>query len=959
MDYKDTLNLPKTDFPMKANLAVRELDFLKAWREGKIYEKINERGKDRPTFILHDGPPYANGHIHIGHALNKILKDIIVKSKTMEGFRAPYVPGWDCHGLPIELQVDKDLKGKKETMPKAEFRQYCRDYAAKFVEIQKEEFVRLGVLGDWDKPYVTMDYAYEAAIVREFGRFVGNGGVYKGKKPIHWCASCVTALAEAEVEYADHASPSVYVKFALDDSLAAWAKDKNPKAEDTLKKLKEASNGRAVFAVIWTTTPWTIPANLALSVNPKFHYDLINLPGEDDLWLVAEELMEPFINAVAKERKLTHGEDTATKLMGRFKGSELEGLNFRHPFIDRLSPVLVGEHVTAEAGTGIVHTAPGHGQDDYEVGLKYGLDIYTPVDDKGLFKPDVEFFAGMHVFKANEPIIAKLRELNALLASEKVSHSYPHCWRCKNPVLFRATEQWFISMEKNDLRAKALEYVEKVNWIPKWGRDRMQGMVEGRPDWCISRQRTWGVPITVFQCKSCGTRLMDEAVVEHVASLVEKSGADIWFSMKPEELLPQGTKCGKCGKSDFAIESDILDVWFDSGVSQAAVLKKRPGLSWPADMYLEGSDQHRGWFQSSLLTSVGTVGEAPYRSVLTHGFTVDGAGKKMSKSKGNVVAPQKVIDGYGAEILRLWVSASDCTEDIRISDEILKRLSEAYRKIRNTARYILGNLYDFDPDKDRVAYAEMVEIDRWALGRLSQLNRKIREAYDSYEFHVIYHALHNFCAVDMSAYYLDLLKDRLYASKPGSPERRSAQTAMYEILSGMTRLMAPVLSFTAEEVWAFMPATKDKEESVHMAAFPEMRPDWDDAALEGLCQKILAYRTEFDKVTELKRAEKVIGHPLDATVLIYPDEESGKFLKENAGLLGQFITVSDTKLHEPSEAPADAYKSEAIPGLSLVAVPSTHPKCERCWRKDVTVGQSSAHPTLCSRCANVINNLEI
>ncbi len=643
MDYKDTLNLPRTEFPMRANLAVKELDFLKSWKEMDLYGKLRARDAGREKFILHDGPPYANGHIHIGHALNKILKDIIVKARTMEGYGAPYVPGWDCHGLPIELQVDKDLKGKKETMAPGEFRGHCREYAKKFVEIQRDEFIRLGVIGDWYNPYLTMNYGFEASIVREFGKFVGNGGVYKGKKPIHWCASCVTALAEAEVEYADHSSKSVYVKFRLDGTLADWAEKKNLAAKGTLKKIQDMAGGLPVSAVIWTTTPWTLPANLALSVNPGFEYILMHGEGSNELLLVAKDLADE----CAKKFGYVKYDALLT-----FYGLELEGLNFRHPFLDRLSPVLVGEHVTLEAGTGIVHTAPGHGQEDYEIGQKYGLDIYTPVDDHGKFTDDVKFFAGMHVFKADKAIIEKLTEVDALLAMEPISHSYPHCWRCKNPVLFRATEQWFISMEKNGLREKALEYINKVEWVPGWGIDRIRGMIESRPDWCISRQRAWGVPITIFQCAGCGERLMSEAIVEHVANLMEKAGADIWFTLPAEELLPKGTTCPKCGGKEFKKETDILDVWFDSGVSQAAVLKRRPELAWPADLYLEGSDQHRGWFQSSLLTAVGTVGVAPFKSVLTHGFTVDGEGKKMSKSKGNVIAPQKVIDQYGAEILK-------------------------------------------------------------------------------------------------------------------------------------------------------------------------------------------------------------------------------------------------------------------------------------------------------------------
>jgi len=943
MDYKDTLNLPQTDFPMKANLPNREPEYLKFWDDIDIYNKLQERGKDRPTFILHDGPPYANGNIHIGHALNKILKDIIVKSKTMQGFRAPYVPGWDCHGLPIELQVDKNLKGKKDEMSKGDFRAYCREYAKGFVDVQKEEFKRLGVLGDWDNPYITMDYKYEADIVRELGKFVGNGGVYKGKKPIHWCASCVTALAEAEVEYDDHTSPSVFVKFELDGTLADFA-DRNPKAGETLEKLNSASNGKPVYAVIWTTTPWTIPANLALSVHPDFSYMLVE--HESGILIIARELYGSFA-------KVAGLPDAPSPLL-EVKGSELEGINFRHPFIDRMSPVLVGTHVTDEAGTGIVHTAPGHGQEDFEIGLKYGLDVYTPVDDRGVFTDDAGEFAGTHVFKANEPIIEKLTKTGALIHSEKMAHSYPHCWRCKKPVLFRATEQWFISMETNGLKEKALEHIDKVTWTPRWGRDRIYGMVENRPDWCISRQRAWGVPITIFHCNTCGVMLMDESLVEHVARQMDDEGADIWFTKSAHELLPEGTKCPKCGSTDLGKEMDILDVWFDSGVSQAAVLKARPELSWPADLYLEGSDQHRGWFQSSMLASVGTVGEPPYKGVLTHGFTVDGKGKKMSKSKGNVIAPQKIIKQNGADILRLWVSAADYTEDVRISDEIMKRLSEAYRRIRNTARYILGNLNDFDPSKDMSAYSDMTDIDRFALFRLNGLTSRVERAYETYEFHQIYHALHNFCSVDMSAFYLDVLKDRLYTSRKESPERRSAQSAMFHILSVLTRLMAPVLSFTSEEIWSYLPRAVGEPESVHMATFPVPVPEWDDKVLAENWETVLKVRNEVTKVLEKLRSDKVIGHSLDAVVGIYADGDTKAVLEKYEGTLADIMIVSEVSLDSASDSPGDAAKSDEVEGLSITAAPSGSQKCERCWGKKKTVGTLKNHPTLCKRCADVV-----
>ncbi|HEX9113164.1 MAG TPA: isoleucine--tRNA ligase, partial [Nitrospirota bacterium] len=686
MDYKTTLNLPRTDFPMKANLKDLEPRVIEKWRREKIHDRLQEQTTGRRTYILHDGPPYANGHIHIGHALNKILKDIIVKFKTMEGFRSPYVPGWDCHGLPIEHQVLKSLGPKKEGMSQIEIRRLCREYAEKFIDVQREEFKRLGVFGDWDHPYLTMDFSYEAAIVRELGKFVAAGGVYKGKKPVYWCGFDETALAEAEVEYADHESPSVYVRFELPDA----------------GKAIPALNGKAAAIAIWTTTPWTLVANLAVALHPEFDYVAVETGGS--ALILAEGLLKQSMEKFGFSEY---------RVLDKFKGRKLEGLKARHPFItpERESLVILGDHVTLEAGTGAVHTAPGHGQEDYEAGLKYGLEVYAPVDSKGRFTREADGFAGQQVFKANKGVIELLRSKGALLAEEKISHSYPHCWRCKNPVIFRATEQWFISMKTNELLKKTVENIHKVSWVPSWGKDRILGMMENRPDWCISRQRAWGVPIVAFTCKQCGELLSDHGVVDHVAGIVEREGADAWFVRTPAELLPPGTQCKKCGGSNLEKEMDILDVWFDSGVSHAAVLRQRKELSWPADLYLEGSDQHRGWFQSSLLTSVATTGRAPYNSVLTHGFTVDGSGKKMSKSAGNVVAPQEVIDKYGAEVLRLWVSAADYRDDIRISQEILTHLAEAYRRIRNTSRYLLGNLADFDPEKDGVSGKDLLEID--------------------------------------------------------------------------------------------------------------------------------------------------------------------------------------------------------------------------------------------------------
>jgi isoleucyl-tRNA synthetase len=922
MDYKTTLNLPKTDFPMKANLKDLEPRMIGKWQQEKIYGLIQKQADGRKSYILHDGPPYANGHIHIGHALNKILKDIIVKFKSMEGFKSPYVPGWDCHGLPIEHQVLKNLGSKKEGMSQNEIRKLCREYAEKFIDIQREEFKRLGVFGDWDNPYLTMNYAYEASIVREFGKFVGHGGVYKGKKPVYWCGSCETALAEAEVEYADHESPSAYVRFDLLN------------AEKALSSLK----GKKVSIVIWTTTPWTLVANLAVALHPEFDYVAAEADGQ--VLILAEGLLKQSMEKFGI---------TEYKVIEKFKGRKLEGLKARHPFIDRDSLVILGDHVTLEAGTGAVHTAPGHGQEDYEAGLRYGLDIYAPVDYKGRFTKEAGEFAGQYVFKANKGIIELLKGTNALLAEERIVHSYPHCWRCKSPVIFRATEQWFISMKTNDLLKKAVENIHRVTWVPAWGKDRILGMMENRPDWCISRQRAWGVPIIAFTCKQCGLTLAKKEWVDYVADLVEKEGADAWFIHPSSELLPPGTTCA-CGGTDFEKEMDILDVWFDSGVSHAAVLRARKDLSWPADMYLEGSDQHRGWFQSSLLTSVATTDRAPYNSVLTHGFTVDGSGKKMSKSAGNVVAPQEVIDKYGAEVLRLWVSAADYRDDIRISQEILTHLAEAYRRIRNTSRYFLGNLADFNPETDRVADKDLLEIDRWALLRLQKLIQRIETAYDDFEFHVVFHSLHNFCAVDMSAFYLDILKDRLYTAKQTSRERRSGQTTMHAILSAMIRLMAPVLSFTADEVWSYMQESA-KAKSVFLASFPTVEEKYIDAALEARWDRILAVRGEAAKVLEALRRDKKIGHSLDAGVTLYAEPELNKFLTGYKNDLAFIFIVSSVEIAKESDAPADAYTSDVVKGLKITAGPARGTKCGRCWMYQESVGTVKDHPEICSRCA--------
>ena len=923
MEYKDTLNLPQTDFPMKANLAVREPEILAKWEQNGLYAAMEALGESRPRYVLHDGPPYANGHIHIGHALNKILKDIILKGKRMEGFHAPYVPGWDCHGLPIELQVEKNLGSKKHEVSKLQMRKLCREYATKFIDIQKEEFRRLGVLGDWENPYLTMNYEYEGKTAGELAKFAHNGGLYRGKKPVHWCSSCVTALAEAEVEYADHTSPSIFVRFAIKDDLSAAI---------------PALAGRQAYVVIWTTTPWTIPANLAVALHPEFEY--VALETEKGVLIVAEGLKESFLAATG----------LTGSVVASFPAAVLERKRAQHPFYDRDSIILLGEHVTLEAGTGCVHTAPGHGQEDYELALKEGLEIYNPVDNHGKYISTLEFFGGQQVFSANQSVIDKLIEVEALLQTSKISHSYPHCWRCKKPIIFRATEQWFISMKQNDLRAKALEAIDQVQWIPKWGRERIYGMIENRPDWCVSRQRSWGVPITAFSCTSCGEYVADGTIMDHIAEIFKKESSDVWFDWPAEKLLPSGTVCPKCGAAAFEKENDILDVWFDSGVSHAAVLEPNQKLGSPADMYLEGSDQHRGWFHSSLLESVGTRGRAPYKNVLTHGFVVDGSGRKMSKSVGNVVAPEEVIKKYGAEILRLWVAAQDYRDDIRISQEILTRLSEAYRRIRNTCRYILGNINDFDPARDSVEPARMPEIDRWALHQLELLKEKVLTCYNDYEFHVLYHAVNGFCTVEMSAFYLDILKDRIYTSKKDSLERRSAQTVMYRILDTLLRLIAPVLSFTADEAWTYLPG--EHEESVHLAAFPQLQPELKDDTLVARWERIMKVRGDVSKALEVARTAKIIGHPLDAAVTITASAELLGFLREYQAELPNIFIVSRVFLVE--EVAGECWSSETIDGLKVQVAAAPGEKCERCWCYSEELGREEQHPAICPKCTAAV-----
>ncbi|MGH7795903.1 MAG: isoleucine--tRNA ligase [Candidatus Binatia bacterium] len=937
MDYKDTLNLPKTAFPMRANLPQNEPRQVEKWQRERTYFQILEANEQQPKFILHDGPPYANGNIHIGHALNKILKDIIVKYQSMTGHAAPYVPGWDCHGLPIELQVEKNLgRAKKLAMSKAEIRRLCKEYAEKYISVQREEFKRLGVFGDWECPYRTLDPAYEAQEIRELGKIVESGAIYRQKRPVYWCASCVTALAEAEVEYEDHASASIYIKFPV----------KDPKGLFPIDPVK------GTFFVIWTTTPWTLPANQAIAVHPKFMYRHVKTPKGELI------LNQELIPTVMKALELEPNDYEVAE--GAWTGAELEGIICRHPWIDRDSRVILGDFVTQDQGTGAVHIAPGHGQEDYEVGMRYGLAVMAPVDPEGKFTAEAGDLQGDSVFKADARIIQKLLDAGALLSQDKLSHSYPHCWRCKKPVIFRATEQWFISMEKEGLRKDALNAVDQVRWIPPWGKDRIRGMLESRPDWCISRQRSWGVPIPAVYCKGCNEAVLNQALCEHVAAIFEKEGSDAWYVRPLEELLPQNFQCPQCGGQEFTREEDILDVWFDSGVSWASVVERDPRLGGEADLYLEGSDQHRGWFHTSLLTCLATRGRAPYASVLTHGFTLDGKGRKMSKSLGNVIAPQEIIKKSGAEILRLWVAAEDFREDVRISDEILNRLVEAYRRLRNTARFLISNLYDFDPEKDSVRTAELDEMDRWILHRTQTVISRCRQAYDGYEFHVVYHTLNNFCSVELSAQYLDIVKDRLYCEGARSKSRRAAQTTLYRILETLVHLMAPLVSFTAEDIWGYMADKERRPPSVFLSRMPGPDMSLMDQQLADRWDRIFRERSEVLKALEQARTGGIIGHSLDAQVEFEPrngDQGStlAKLIKRDRTRLQDLLIVS--QVSESSNAGTSeelSYESDLL-NCRIFVGKADGAKCERCWKYDTRVGKDEKHPTVCARCATVLS----
>lgn len=916
MDYGKTLNLLKTDFPMRGNLPQAEPKMQAHWDEIDIYGLVQQSRKGRPKFVLHDGPPYANGDIHIGHALNKILKDIIVRFKTMQGFDAPYVPGWDTHGLPIEQAIANSGKVDRKKMELSEFRNYCRDYALEWVERQKKQFKRLGVRGDWNNPYVTLKPEFEAQQIRVFGQMVSKGYIYKGLKPVYWSPSSESALAEAEIEYKDKTSSSIYVAFDVQDGKGKLPDD--------------------AAIIIWTTTPWTLPANLGISVHPDFDYAVIEANGKK--YVLAEGLLEQAAKTIGW---------TDVRVLSTVKGAELEHVLCKHPFYDRTSLVMTGEHVTLEAGTGCVHTAPGHGEDDFVIGQRYNLGVLCPVDDQGHFTAEAPGFEGMFYEKGNKVVIEKLEASGHLLKAETIQHQYPHDWRTKKPVIFRATEQWFASIDK--FRQQMLGEIKRIRWTPNWGELRMHNMIADRGDWCISRQRAWGVPIPIMYCRSCNEPLVNQETIEHVAGIFEKEGSNAWFERDEKELLPAGTVCPKCGHAEFRKETDIMDVWFDSGSSHVGVLETREELQWPADLYLEGSDQYRGWFNSSLITGVAVRGEAPYKGILSHGFTLDGEGRKMSKSLGNTVDPNQVSDKLGADILRLWVSSVDYQADVRISDNILNQISEVYRKIRNTLRFLLGNLSDFDPAQDRVDPAAMNELDRFALLRLQRMIDRVVKAYDNYEFHTVYQAVHHFCAVEMSAFYLDILKDRLYASAPEDPARRAAQTVLYDALTAITKLIAPILPHTADEVWRYIPGTSLP--SVQLAELPPVNEALLDEVLESKWEKFSALRDDVLKALEDARKEKRIGNSLSAAVHLYPDADTRQLLEGFDALETLFI-VSQVKVHEAgSAAPEGAHQFK---GLAVQVALAEGEKCERCWIVTPEVGSDAEHPTICRRCSDVL-----
>jgi isoleucyl-tRNA synthetase len=934
-EWKETLNLPRTTFPMKASLQTTEPETIAWWEQMDLYGRIRAARAGRPKFVLHDGPPYANGQIHLGTALNKILKDFVVKSRSMAGFDAPYVPGYDCHGLPIELKVDRELGPKKREMSLADIRRACRAYANRFIGVMTDEFKRLAIQGDWAHPYLTMNFRYQAAIARALGRFVDRDLVYKGKKPVHWCIHCRTALAEAEVEYEDHVSPSIYVEFLLADASRADLAERVP-----------ALRGRDASVLIWTTTPWTVPSNLAVAFHPAFDYGAYEVDGR--AVILAEGLAEAVGHAVGRPLGAP---------LARMKGATLEHLRFRHPLYDRDSVAVLGDYVTLEQGTGVVHTAPGHGADDFLTGKKYGLEIYAPVGPDGHFTDDVQLFAGEQVFEANPAVIEALNDRGRLWHHHNFTHQYPHCWRCHNPVIFLATWQWFVRMEgeptvgdggaRRTLRDAALTAIDKeVRWIPEWGHDRIHNMIANRPDWCISRQRAWGVPIPAVDCKACGEALLTSELIERAASVFDEHGADAWYERPIEEFLTPGLACPKCSGTEFVRERDILDVWFDSGSSHEAVLPFNADLTWPADLYLEGSDQHRGWFQSSLLVGLATRGRPPYRQVLTHGFLIDMDGRKMSKSIGNTILPQEVIQESGAEILRLWVAMTDYREELRVSKEILARVVEAYRKLRNTCRILVANLYDFNPATDAVPLDRLEPIDRFALGRYAETARRIVTAYDNYEFSTVFTSLNTLATADLSAFYVDVSKDRLYTLAPGSPSRRSAQTVLYLVADGLARMIAPILPVTAEQLWKVIPASSACEESVHLAEFPtlEALDRLADPAHQADWERLLAIRDVVNVAIEEQRQKKVIGNALMARVTLSAGGDDVALLRSYQETLPTLFIVSEV-------AVADAHGEQTL----AVSVERSHgTKCERCWRYVPSISAAAGREGLCDRCVDAL-----
>ena len=935
-NYKSTLNLPQTSFPMQGRMKQREKDFQKTWADMDIYARIRAARRGAKKFILHDGPPYPTGDIHIGTGMNKVLKDIVVKYKTMRGFDAPYIPGWDCHGLPIEYKVLSELGPKAPSTPKPEIRRKCHEYAMRYVERNRQQFKALGIFGRWEKPYLTLNPDYEGAVIEAFADIVEGGYVTQALKSVHWCPSCETVLAEAELEYSDEKSPSIFVKFPIDGDYA---------------DLFPSTRGVPTSILIWTTTPWTLPANLAIAVHPDAKYTSVLYidanSGRREAVIVAADLVDAVFQKVGV-REFTRTGDLQ-------KGRALEHRKYRHPFVDRVSPVIVANYVSLTEGTGCVHNAPGHGHEDFVVCRQYGIDPYCPVDSKGRFTVDVAKFAGQNIFDANPRIVQELRNSHSLLFTESISHAYPHCWRCKKPVIFRATKQWFIEVDRKNLRDRLLSEIDKVEWIPDWGKTRITSMVSERPDWCISRQKSWGLPIPAFFCESCGEAHVEPHTVRHVAKVFRQKGSTSWFELPAADFLPLGAKCAKCGAAAFRKETDIFDVWFESGSSHRAVCRQEPELSWPVDLYLEGTDQHRGWFQLSLIVATAADNAAPYRTVLTHGFVIDDKGQKMSKSLGNFISVEDALNEFGAEITRLWVSSVNFRDDIGVSRELIAKLSDAYRRIRNTFRYLLGNIHDFDPANDAVPDDALLEIDRWALAELARLVADVTRAYENYQFHRVYHLVHNFCVVEMSSFYLDILKDRLYCDAKSSPSRRAAQTVLHRILAALVRLLAPIMVHTCEEVWRMVPGNKGAE-SVHLALWPSVDEKYIDDALAARWERMICVRDEVMKSLEALRASKVIGGSLEAGVTLFTeDDELFNFVKSFEADLPTIFITSDAKVVLGSSP--DAVQSSDIPALHVEAKPSEFAKCKRCWNFRISVGSIPGREDLCDRCAKTVDNL--